>query len=197
MRAIMHRAQSCGRSILRRNLASAAHRCARHCVFWNVTDWSSTCRAGGRVASADLTRLIDAYAVREVLDGVAARFAAERASDADIAKLRAHVAGQDKVVDPWDPESLYPIQCRFSHGGDEHGGQCLADCLRATFTHDIAGFCAVLFTVGGPGARCNPGTCSHCRSHCRPRWRGSRTAGAGAYPRNHGKAGGGTASSGE
>ncbi len=30
---------------------------------------------GVRVASADLTRLIDAYAVREVLDGVAARFA--------------------------------------------------------------------------------------------------------------------------
>lgn len=51
-------------------------------------------RSGVRVASADLTRLIDAYAVREVLDGVAARFAAERASDADIAKLRAHVAGR-------------------------------------------------------------------------------------------------------
>lgn len=58
-----------------------------------------------RVASADLTRLIDAYAVREVLDGVAARFAAERASDADIARLRTHVAGQSAVVDPWDAKA--------------------------------------------------------------------------------------------
>ncbi len=60
---------------------------------------------GVRVASADLTRLIDAYAVREVLDGVAARFAAERATDADIVRLRAHVAGQGAVVDPWDPKA--------------------------------------------------------------------------------------------
>ncbi len=75
------------------------------CAFWSVTGSSFTCRSGVRVASADLTRLIDAYAVREVLDGVAARFAAERASDADIAKLRAHVAGQGTVVDPWDPKA--------------------------------------------------------------------------------------------
>lgn len=60
---------------------------------------------GVRVASADLTRLIDAYAVREALDGVAARFAAERATDADIAKLRTFVAGQGAVVDPWDPKA--------------------------------------------------------------------------------------------
>lgn len=60
---------------------------------------------GVRVASADLTRLIDAYAVREVLDGVAARFAAERATDADIASLRALVAGQGAVVEPWQPKA--------------------------------------------------------------------------------------------
>lgn len=60
---------------------------------------------GVRVASADLPRLIDAYAVREVLDGVAARFAAERATDEDIIRLREHVAGQSAVVDPWDPKA--------------------------------------------------------------------------------------------
>lgn len=60
---------------------------------------------GVRVASVDLPRLIDAYAVREVLDGVAARFAAERASQAQIAQLQALVASQAQVVDPWDPKA--------------------------------------------------------------------------------------------
>ncbi|GLU27061.1 GntR family transcriptional regulator [Brucella sp. NBRC 12950] len=68
---------------------------------------------GVRVASADLTRLIDAYAVREVLDGVAARFAAERATDEDIAKLRAHVAGQATVVDQWDPKAYTQTNVDF------------------------------------------------------------------------------------
>lgn len=60
---------------------------------------------GVRVASVDLPRLIDAYAVREVLDGVAARFAAERATDEDIAGLRAIVSGQSGSVEPWDPKA--------------------------------------------------------------------------------------------
>ncbi|MDT6941502.1 GntR family transcriptional regulator [Brucella pseudogrignonensis] len=68
---------------------------------------------GVRVASADLTLLIDAYAVREVLDGVAARFAAERATDEAIEKLRALVAGQVTVVDPWDPKAYTQTNVDF------------------------------------------------------------------------------------
>ncbi len=59
--------------------------------------------SGVRVASADLPKLLDAYAVREALDGVAARHAAERASPAAIQDLALQVERQQKIVDAWDP----------------------------------------------------------------------------------------------
>lgn len=60
---------------------------------------------GARVASADLPRLLDAYALREVIDGVAARFAAERATSETIDTLQRLIEEQAATVDPWDPKA--------------------------------------------------------------------------------------------
>lgn len=60
---------------------------------------------GARVASADLTRLLDAYALREVIDGVAARFAATRATCETIDTLKKLIEQQAATIDPWDPKA--------------------------------------------------------------------------------------------
>ena len=59
--------------------------------------------SGVRVATADLPKLLDAYAVREAMDGVAARNAAERATAAEIKDLAKQVERQRKTVENWDP----------------------------------------------------------------------------------------------
>ncbi|MEI3850776.1 MULTISPECIES: GntR family transcriptional regulator [unclassified Ensifer] len=59
--------------------------------------------SGVRVATADLPKLLDAYAVREAMDGVAARNAAERATTAEIKDLAKQVERQRKTVENWDP----------------------------------------------------------------------------------------------
>lgn len=53
---------------------------------------------GVRVVAIDLETLLEAYAVREVLDGLAARLAAERARPADVAELEAMLAHQRAVT---------------------------------------------------------------------------------------------------
>lgn len=58
-----------------------------------------------RVASADLNHLIDAYALREVVDGVTARFAAERATTEDIALFHKMIKEQPSSVSPWNPKA--------------------------------------------------------------------------------------------
>ena len=60
---------------------------------------------GVRVASVDLPHLLDAYAVREVIDGVAARFAAERADAAAIAGLEKLIVYQRSIIEPWDSKA--------------------------------------------------------------------------------------------
>lgn len=57
---------------------------------------------GVRVVEADPALLVEAYGLREVVDGAAARLAAGRATPADVARLRAHLAVQRDAVDPWD-----------------------------------------------------------------------------------------------
>ncbi|OOG65698.1 GntR family transcriptional regulator [Sinorhizobium sp. A49] len=59
--------------------------------------------SGVRVATADLPKLLDAYAVREAMDGVAARNAAERATAPEIKALVKQIEQQQKVVERWDP----------------------------------------------------------------------------------------------
>jgi DNA-binding GntR family transcriptional regulator len=58
---------------------------------------------GVRVVTADLATLLDAYALREVVDGLAARLAAERAGEEDVARLRELVREQRATLDPFDP----------------------------------------------------------------------------------------------
>jgi DNA-binding GntR family transcriptional regulator len=58
-----------------------------------------------QVVAGDLTRLLSAYAVREVLDGLASRLAAERGADAALTrKLDATVAAQRRALKPWRPD---------------------------------------------------------------------------------------------
>jgi DNA-binding GntR family transcriptional regulator len=46
--------------------------------------------------------LLEGFNLREAVDGVAARLAAERADEAGIARLREHLAVQRAAVEPWD-----------------------------------------------------------------------------------------------
>ena len=59
-----------------------------------------------RVISGDLSTLLAAYALREVVDGLAARLAARLADDEAQARLEEIVRGQRKAFDPWEP-TLY------------------------------------------------------------------------------------------
>jgi DNA-binding GntR family transcriptional regulator len=56
-----------------------------------------------RVISGDVSTLLAAYALREVVDGLAARLAAGRAEEADLVRLEAIVASQKEALTPWDP----------------------------------------------------------------------------------------------
>jgi DNA-binding GntR family transcriptional regulator len=57
---------------------------------------------GVRVIEADPGVLVEAYRLREAVDGMAARLAAEHASDEGIARLHDNLALQRRAVDPWD-----------------------------------------------------------------------------------------------
>ena len=58
---------------------------------------------GVTVVSADFRQLMDAYELREVIDGLAARLAASRASALAGAPLRAIIAVQRGSLEPWQP----------------------------------------------------------------------------------------------
>lgn len=55
------------------------------------------------VARADHRRLMDAYAMREMLDALAARQAAERGSERAAALLQPLLARQEAALTPWSP----------------------------------------------------------------------------------------------
>jgi DNA-binding GntR family transcriptional regulator len=57
---------------------------------------------GVRVVEADPAALVEAYRLREAVDGMAARLAAEQATDEGIAQLHESLAQQRQAVDPWD-----------------------------------------------------------------------------------------------
>lgn len=69
--------------------------------------------SGVRVATADLPKLLDAYAVREAMDGVAARNAAERASQAEIRQLVKQVDLQKKILANWNPSAYTQSNVEF------------------------------------------------------------------------------------
>jgi DNA-binding GntR family transcriptional regulator len=55
-----------------------------------------------RVVEADPCALVEAYRLREAVDGIAARLAAERATHEGIERLQRHLAVQRGALDPWD-----------------------------------------------------------------------------------------------
>lgn len=70
---------------------------------------------GAEVASGDLDTLIEAYGVREVLDGLAARTVALAADRADLDHLQDLIERQRNALDPWCPEAYAPLNVEF-HG---------------------------------------------------------------------------------
>ncbi|MEW6706969.1 MAG: GntR family transcriptional regulator [Pseudomonadota bacterium] len=58
---------------------------------------------GVRVVQADFGRLLEAYVVREMVDALAARLAAERAAAQAAAALRPLIAAQRAALRPWSP----------------------------------------------------------------------------------------------
>jgi DNA-binding GntR family transcriptional regulator len=69
--------------------------------------------SGVSVATADLPRLLDAYAVREAMDGVAARQAAERATQAEIQQMTKQIERQKKIVQNWSPSAYSQSNVEF------------------------------------------------------------------------------------
>ncbi|HEX5192243.1 MAG TPA: GntR family transcriptional regulator [Solirubrobacteraceae bacterium] len=58
---------------------------------------------GVRVVSADITKLLRAYRLREVIDGLACRLAAECPDAERRASLSERIDHQEIALDPWDP----------------------------------------------------------------------------------------------
>ncbi|GAA4685049.1 GntR family transcriptional regulator [Pseudonocardia yuanmonensis] len=58
---------------------------------------------GTRVVTGDLDTLLDAYQLRAVVDGLAARLAAERSDPAGIRLLRQAIRLQEATIEPWEP----------------------------------------------------------------------------------------------
>jgi DNA-binding GntR family transcriptional regulator len=66
-----------------------------------------------RVTSGDLSTLLDAYALREVVDGLAARLAAEKGDSEGLRRLDAILKHQQKAVAPWDPPQYTALNVDF------------------------------------------------------------------------------------
>lgn len=69
---------------------------------------------GARVVTGDLPTLLAAYEVRAVVDGLAARLAAERPAPASrVRELYAVVARQRAALDPWEPHTYTALNVAF------------------------------------------------------------------------------------
>ena len=69
--------------------------------------------SGVTVASVDLAQMMDAYAMREVLDGLAASEASQRAGPASIARLFEIIECQQRSVEPWVPDDYTRTNVEF------------------------------------------------------------------------------------
>lgn len=68
---------------------------------------------GVSVSRADRARLLNAYAMREMLDGLAARQAAERNACAAEARLFLLIARQRQALAPWSPSDYMQLNVDF------------------------------------------------------------------------------------
>jgi DNA-binding GntR family transcriptional regulator len=66
-----------------------------------------------RVISGDFQKLLDAYELREVIDGLAARLAARRSSRLAVERLEPLLTEQRGALDPWTPERYTEANVRF------------------------------------------------------------------------------------
>lgn len=66
-----------------------------------------------RVISGDFQKLLDAYELREVIDGLAARLVAQRASRLAVERLEPLLTEQRGALDPWSPERYTEANVRF------------------------------------------------------------------------------------
>lgn len=65
------------------------------------------------VATADLAKLVRAYELREVIDGLAARLAARLATREQLGQLQDLVKEQRRAVSPWQPGAYTQLNVRF------------------------------------------------------------------------------------
>ena len=70
---------------------------------------------GAKVVSGDVDTLIEAYRVREVIDGLAARVVARHPDDDALAHLEEVIERQRRTLDPWQPQVYGPLNVEF-HG---------------------------------------------------------------------------------
>lgn len=63
--------------------------------------------------SADVPTLLDAYELRAVVDGLAARLAAGRSGNRSARQLAELVAEQRRVLEAWDPSSYTSLNVAF------------------------------------------------------------------------------------
>lgn len=69
---------------------------------------------GAEVVSGDQGSLLDAYRVREVMDGLAARIVAESGpAQVDLDGLQEVIERQRAALEPWDPETYGPLNLDF------------------------------------------------------------------------------------
>jgi DNA-binding GntR family transcriptional regulator len=68
---------------------------------------------GVRVVSGNVDQLLDAYELREVIDGLAARLVAERKTPATESALQVILDGQQRVLDNWNPAAYTETNVRF------------------------------------------------------------------------------------
>ena len=66
-----------------------------------------------RVVSGSRKTLLDAYELRCVVDGLAARLAAHEMTDAQVAELEEIMRGQQASLDPWVPAEYTRLNIRF------------------------------------------------------------------------------------
>jgi len=69
--------------------------------------------SGVTVASVDFQQLMDAYAMREFIDGLAASEASQRASPASGARLFEIIERQQRSLDPWVPDDYTRANVKF------------------------------------------------------------------------------------
>ena len=66
-----------------------------------------------QVVKADAASLLDAYAMREVVDGLAAREASKRIDAEALAHLKTMIEQQRRSISPWVPQDYTSLNVRF------------------------------------------------------------------------------------